>query len=388
MIHGSGSGSYNRIKKIMALKILLIYYEPRISGQTTHVLSLARFLDKHRYQLTVVLPDHLQQCQKVFLQTGATVVMLPLRKLVWPTSSVIKVMRLISQGRMDVVHIHSQEMGLTARPLSWLVGARNIIYTPQTIDIRQIRWYRLYILIERALAHITKVIISVNQVDRSRMEGWGIPSRKIRVIPNGIDAVEVHQRLDRLPFRSMFGLDEKKPLVMQVGRLSAQKNPLGFIAGADLVLRRIPETQFVLVGEGPLEQEVLDQIHAQKLEKKVRMLGWQPEAARLMAEADVVTLTSLWEGTPYSLLEAMASCKPVVTTSVNGCMEIVEDGVTGFSVPVNNPAAWAERVIALVSDPALSTTMGQRGRQRVQENYSVQKMVQQLDVLYSEMASE
>jgi glycosyltransferase involved in cell wall biosynthesis len=107
-----------------------------------------------------------------------------------------------------------------------------------------------------------------------------------------------------------------------------------------------------------------------------------------MAEADVVTLTSLWEGTPYSLLEAMASCKPVVTTSVNGCMEIVEDGVTGFSVPVNNPAAWAERVIALVSDPALSTTMGQRGRQRVKENYSVQKMVQKLDVLYSEMASE
>jgi glycosyltransferase involved in cell wall biosynthesis len=368
------------------LRILQIYYEPRISGQTTHVLSLARFLDKDRYQITVVLPTHLQHCEPAFLQTGAKVVLLPLRKLFWPLSAVIALIRLIREGKMDVVHIHSQEMGLTARPLTWLAGARNIFYTPQTIDIRQIRWYWLYTFSERILAHITKVVISVNDLDGLRMLRWGIPAKKITTIPNGIDIEAVSLKIDRHQLCSTLGIEEGKPLVMQVGRLSAQKNPLDFIEGAELVLRELPEVQFILVGEGPLEKEVMAHVRALRLESKVHLTGWQPEAARLMAEADVVTLTSLWEGTPYSLLEAMANYKPVVTTSVNGCVEIVEEGVTGFLVPPKNPVAWAERVITLLRNPALAAAFGQQGRQRMQEKFTIQKMIHQIDTLYSKMA--
>jgi glycosyltransferase involved in cell wall biosynthesis len=368
------------------LKILLIYYEPRISGQTTHVLTLARFLNRDRYQLTVVMPTQLQQCKLAFLQTGAKVVPLPLRKLFWPFSSVIAVIRLIRDGKMDVVHIHSQEMGLTARPLVWLAGARCIFYTPQTIDIRQTRWNWLYIFFERGLAHITKIVISVNDVDRLRLYRWGIPSQKIKMIPNGIDVDAVNLKIDRHQLCSTLGIEMDKPLVMQVGRLSEQKNPLDFVEGAALVLRELPEVQFVLVGEGPLEREVTAHVRSLGLESKVHLVGWLPEASHLMAGADVVTLTSLWEGTPYSLLEAMANCKPVVTTSVNGCVEIVEDGVTGFLVPPKDPVAWAERVITLLSNQALAAAFGQQGRQRVQEKFSIQKMIHQLDILYSQMA--
>ena len=367
------------------MRILLIYYEPRSSGQTTHVLSLARFLDQDRYQITVVLPTHLQHCEPAFLQTGVKVVLLPLRKLFWPFSSVIALIRLIRDGKIDVVHIHSQEMGLIARPLVWLAGARNIIYTPQTIDIRQIRWNLLYSFFERVLANITKVIVSVNEVDRLRLSQWGIPSQKITTISNGIEIDAVNFKVDPNQLCSSLGIEMGKPLVMQVGRLSEQKNPLDFVEGAALVSRVLPEVQFVLVGEGPLEREVVAHIRSLRLENRVRLAGWLPEASRLMAGADVVTLTSLWEGTPYSLLEAMANCKPVVSTSVNGCVEIVEDGVTGFLVPPKDPAAWADRVVTLLSNPTLAATMGQQGRQRVQEKYSIHKMIRKLDILYSQM---
>jgi glycosyltransferase involved in cell wall biosynthesis len=368
------------------LKILLIFYEPRISGQTTHVLSIARFLDKDRYQLTVVIPSHLQQCEPAFLQTGVKVVLLPMRKLFWPFSSISALIRLIRLGKMDVVHIHSQETGLTARPLSWIAGARNIFYTPQTIDIRQIRWNWLYILLERVLARITKVIISVNEADRDRLSRWGIPSQKLTVIRNGIDVDATNLKYDRHQICSTLGIEIDQPLVMQVGRLSEQKNPLDFVEGARLVLRELPDVQFVLVGEGPLEREVLAQIRSLRLENKIHLVGWQPEAFHLMSGADLVTLTSLWEGTPYSLLEAMASCKPVVTTSVNGCKEIVVDGVTGFLVPQRDPVAWANRVITLLTNPALAEDFGQQGRKRVQAMFSIQKMIGQLEILYSQMA--
>jgi glycosyltransferase involved in cell wall biosynthesis len=368
------------------LKLLLIYYEPRISGQTTHVLSLARFLDKNRYQVTVIVPAHLQQCKPAFIQTGANVVLLPLRKLLWPLTSVIAVFRLIRNEKIDVVHIHSQEMGLTARPLVWLAGARTIFYTPQTIDIRQTRWNWLYVFFEWLLAHLTKVVISVNEGDRDRLARWGIPTQKLTVIPNGIDVETAGRELDRHKLCVALGADESKPLVMQVGRLSPQKNPHDFVEGAALVLRELPEVQFYLIGEGPLEEEIIKHVRSLKLESKIHLAGWQPEASQFMAVADVVTLTSLWEGTPYSLLEAMADCKPVVTTSVNGCKEIVEDGVTGFLVPKNDSVAWAERVITLLRNSSLAAALGQQGRLRVQEKYSVQKMIHCLEILYSQVA--
>ena len=309
-----------------------------------------------------------------------------MRKLFWPLSSIIALVRLVRQENLDLVHIHSQEMGLTARPLVWLAGAHAIFYTPQTIDIRQTRWSGLYILLERTLARITKAVISVNELDRSRLLRWGIPARKVTTIPNGIDPDAANLKLDRHELCSAMHIDERKPLVMQVGRLSAQKNPHDFIEGAALVLRQLPEVQFALVGEGPLRQEILERVRSLGLESSVHLLGWQPEASCLMAAADVVTLTSLWEGTPYSLLEAMALCKPVVATSVNGCPEIVIDGVTGYLVPQKDPAAWAERVITLLRDPALAADFGQAGRQRLQKKFSVHQMIHQLDGLYSQMA--
>lgn len=362
--------------------IMLIYHEPQVSGQTTHVLSLARFLDLNRYRLIVVLPAHLQQCEAAFRQTGARVVLLPLHKFFWPISSIIALGRLIREERIDVVHIHSQEMGMTARPLARIAGARRIIYTPQTIDIRQVRWFRLYILIERFLAKFTDIIISVNNVDYLRLIQWGIPSCKVKMIPNGIDTNMANSNVNSDQIRRDLGVELGKPLVMQVGRLSDQKDPLSFIEGAARVLNELPEAQFLLVGEGPLKESIESKIQALGLVEKVLLAGWQPDASRLMPGADIVTLTSLWEGTPYSLLEAMASCKPVVTTSVNGCIEIVEDGVTGYIVPAKDPISWAERVTNLIMNPTLAIDMGQRGHERVVEKFSIQKMVNQLDNLY------
>ena len=367
------------------LKILLVYYEPQPSGQTAHVLSLARGLDPGRFQVTVVLPQRLTGAIPAFQQAGVRVVPLPLRKLAWPPKSILALAGLARSH--DIVHVHSQEAGLVARTVARLAGARAILYTPQTVDIRQARWQGLYRRIERTLAAFTHQILSVSESDRQRLIDWGIPARKVVTIPNGIDLTAFQGPIDVGSLRQKLGFDPDRPLILQVGRLSAQKDPLAFVEGARLVAQELPDTQFALVGEGPLRAEVAARIQALGLESHVRLLGWCEGAARFMAAADLVTLTSRWEGLPYALLEAMAWSRPVVSTAVNGCPEVVLEGQSGYLVSPGDVAAWAQAVLALLRDPAQAAAMGQRGRQRVAAHLSLEQMVGRVSALYRHVLS-
>ena len=368
------------------MRILLAYYEPKRAGQTTHVLSLVQGLDKSKYQVTVVLPSNLQPSADALGQTGAEIVPLRLRKVMWSPRAIVALARLIRRQDFDIVHIHSQEAGLLGRVVARTAGARRVIYTPQTIDIRRIRWHWLYSRIEHILAHRTDVVISVNESDRERLIRWGIPPHKVVTISNGIDLSAFVGPIDIGRLRRGLGLDEARPLVMQVGRLSAQKDPLSFVEGAAAVFRERSDVQFALIGEGPLRDAVIHHIRALGLDAHVHVLGWRDSACRLIAAADVLTLTSRWEGTPYALLEAMAWSRPVVATTVNGCQEIVVDGATGFLVPPGDTSAWATRVKKLLRDPAKAEAMGRRGRKRAEERFSLREMVARTERLYQDVA--
>lgn len=365
------------------MQVLLIYYEPVPAGQTTHVLALASGLDRSKFCPTIVLPTALQPSIAAFQRVGVRVVPLPLRKLMWPLQAVAALARLIRQEGFDIVHVHSQEAGLLARVVARMAGARRIIYTPQTIDIRQVRWHWLYVLVERALAHLTDTVISVSEFDRERLIGWGLAPYKVVTIPNGIDPNAFETPADVGRLRQELGVDEERPLVMQVGGLRAQKAPLAFVEGASRVARECPNVQFVLIGEGPLTEKVRARVLELGLERHVRLTGWREGAYRLMPAANIVTLTSQWEGMPHVLLEAMACSRPVVATAVNGCPEIVVDGVTGFLVPAGDPAAWARRVVDLLNDPVTADAMGRRGRERVEERFSLRRMIAQIERLYA-----
>jgi glycosyltransferase involved in cell wall biosynthesis len=102
----------------------------------------------------------------------------------------------------------------------------------------------------------------------------------------------------------------------------------------------------------------------------------------MMTAADVVSLTSEWEGMPHTLLEAMAKSRPIVTTDVNGCPDVVVDGKTGFLVPPGDTLVWAERIIDLLENPKLMDKMGRRGRERVIERFSQEQMITCIEELY------
>ncbi len=368
-----------------ALRILFVYYEPSPSGQTEHLLSLVQRLDRQRFEVTVALPTLLESQADNYRAAGARVVPLPIHKLLWPPKAISGLIAEVRRGEYDLVHVHSQEAGLVARFLSRLGGAGVILYTPHTINIRRKNWQPIYLFAENLLSRITDRILTVNEADRRSLIERGIPGEKVVAVHNGVDLDKFDPHIPP-PAPALALRQTGGPLVMQVGRMSEQKAPLDFIEGARIVLQTMPDARFALVGGGPLLEKVRARIRAYGLEGRISAPGAQPDAFRWIQAADLITLTSYWEGSPYSLLEAMAWRKPVVATAVNGCPELVLDGETGYLVPPGQPQAWAERVSRLLQDPQTACKMGENGRRHLEANFTLPRMVATIQEVYEQSA--
>lgn len=363
-------------------KLLIVYYEPQTSGQTTHVQSLCNGLDRKKFSITVVLPSKLNKSIAAINKTGVDIVPLPINKVLWNYRAISKLWTLIQTQKFDIVHVVGQEAGLLSRVIAYFAGANSIVYTPQCTNIRREEVFWLYRAIEKILSHITNVIISVNENDRMRIIQWGIIRSKVVTIPNGIDLKLFSKQSNPANVKQTLGLVDGCPLVMQVGRLTYQKNPLAFVEGASLVVQEHQEVQFALIGEGPLKNEVETYIGELGINEYVKCFGWKDNACSLIPAADIISLTSRWEGSPYTLLEAMAWSRPVITTEVNGCPEMVKNEITGYLVPEGDVTTWSTFVIKMLNNPGKSIEMGLCGRQLVEEVFSLQKMINDIQKLY------
>jgi glycosyltransferase involved in cell wall biosynthesis len=170
-------------------------------------------------------------------------------------------------------------------------------------------------------------------------------------------------------------------VVGTVTRLSPQKAPLDFVAAAAQVAAQRPDVHFVVVGDGPLRAEVEAQIAAAGFTDRFHLTGLRRDVPDLLHSFDVFALTSLWEGLPRVLPQAMAAGLPIVATAADGNAEAVEDGVNGLLTPPGDPQALAEGVLRLLDDPALATQMSAAGRERADE-FGARKMVDDIAALY------
>jgi glycosyltransferase involved in cell wall biosynthesis len=160
------------------------------------------------------------------------------------------------------------------------------------------------------------------------------------------------------------------------------KAPEIFLQAAVKVRAALPRAQFVIIGDGERRQELETLVSTLRLNECVRFLGWRRDMVRVYADLDVVALTSLNEGSPVVLIEALASGRPVVSTAVGGVPEVVIHGETGLTVPVSDVAALAEATLTLLRDPILAKRLGAVGRQHVYPRYDSSRLVDDVKSLY------
>lgn len=240
----------------------------------------------------------------------------------------------------------------------------------------------LYVRTERFLASMSDRLVTVGtQVRDDLLEaGIGRPEQ-YAVIPPGIRPISIP---DRALARLVLGLPVDAPVVAYVGRLTQVKRPDRFIATANEVLRRVPDCQFVICGDGELREQVERRI--EPIRSAFHLLGWRKDVETIYAAADVVLLTSDNEGTPLTLVEAGMAGTPVVSTRVGSVGEVVQDGHTGLLATIN-VGDLAEHTVRLLSDPALARRMGEAARRWTTPTFGVDRLVADTEALYRSLAA-
>jgi len=240
---------------------------------------------------------------------------------------------------------------------------------------------------ERFLARLSDRIVTVSEGQRRELAGYGIaPLQKITVVPLGFEledllACESH----RGELRRELGLADGNELVGIVARLVPIKNHRLFLQAAEVVAEAVPQARFLVVGDGELREELEAYVHGLGLDGKTFFTGWRRDLPRIYADLDVVALTSINEGTPVSLIEAMAAGVPVAATAVGGVPDMVIDRETGYLVEAGDVKGMAEAIIELLRNPKKARVMGMAGRQTVYPRFAAQTLIANIEGLYAEL---
>ncbi len=237
---------------------------------------------------------------------------------------------------------------------------------------------------ERAVCRRVDRVIACSRADAEQLLAGGYAGQgSLRLIRYGVPEPQA-SLADIDAARAEAHLESGQPAVGTVARLHPQKGVDVFLRAAALVRDQVPGVAFVVVGGGELEEE-LHRLAAQVgLNGELRWMGGRPSGA-FLASFSVNVLSSRWEGLPFTLLEAMASARPIVTTDVPGCLEAVGPAEAEI-VPRDDPPALAAGILRLLRDPAMARAHGLAARKRFDAEFTLKQMVQRVEDLYAEVA--
>jgi glycosyltransferase involved in cell wall biosynthesis len=384
------------VKSDSKVKILRIIARLNIGGPAIHVVELATGLDTRRFQSLLVSgsenPDEGSMLDyAVSRNVYPTVVpemiaefSLKPRDLI----ALLKLYRLIRQERPHIVETHTAKAGFLGRLAARLAGVPVIIHTYHGhllhgyySHVKNLALRRM----ERYLAYLTKCLIAVDHQVKRDLVAYNIaPAEKIVVIPYGL-RLEPFLACDgyRQEFRHELCVTERTKLVGIVGRIFPIKNHRLFLDAAALVAKQEPTVRFVIVGDGALRPEMEEHARRLGIADRVIFTGWRRDLPCIYTDLDVLAVTSINEGTPFSAIEAMAAGCPVVATRVGGLPDLIDDGETGYLVPPGDASAVARGILEVLRDPQKARRMGQEARTRVKDRFTVSRLIDDMERLYA-----
>ncbi|MCM8780892.1 MAG: glycosyltransferase family 4 protein [Candidatus Omnitrophica bacterium] len=305
----------------------------------------------------------------------------------------LRLLFLFRRQRFDIVHTHTAKAGVLGRLAAYLAGVPVIIHMPPGHN-----FYGYFsgvfiwgiVMIERLLSRITDKIITLTELEKMDFIRFKVASKdKIAVIYQGLElekyADSSVDSVDKDTLKKEFNIAKDEKVVGFVGRLEPIKGIGYLIEAAHFVLEKLPQTKFIITGEGSLHRDLERKIIQGNLRDKILLTGWREDIREILSILDVLVLPSLNEAVGMILIEAQAQGLAPVATRVGGIPEVVQDGKTGILVRPKDAQALAEAIEMLLEDKERRIQMGRQARQWIKERFNVENMVRSISDLYQNL---
>ena len=372
------------------IRVLHLTKSAGLYGAEKVILNLLEHLnpDKFDIYLAAFVEDrrpHRELLKESEKRGGKTIAIRCRKRL--DVQALKELLSILKKNDIDILHCHemkSRAYGLIAAKVIELpIVATNHNW------IRENRTVATYELLDAFSLRFFDRIIAVSEEVKQLMLKFKIPQRLISVVRNGINLKEsCEKRDDNTSLRHALGIAENVRVVGMVGRLSIEKGIKYFLEAAQKTLVKMPNICFLIVGDGPMEKELKQHTKMMGIEGRVVFTGFYKDIAALYSLLDVYVLTSLREGTPMALLEAMAARVPVVATGVGGVAQVVRHNENGILVKSHDPEEISESVLHLLRNPLESARLAANAKKALREEYSAERMAGQYENIYIDIVNE
>lgn len=366
--------------------------------------NYVRYLRNQGYDVSIISHPGNWLTHDTTIMDGFFVKIMPFEPRISPLADLKTLVRLIlyfRQQRFEIVHTHMAKPSLLGGLAARIAGVPVVVHTLHGLYLHESLppfQYRFMVLIAKFIAMSSHVILSQNKQDIETCLREGIcPTDKIEYLGNGIDLGRFNpdavrpEKVNEL--RASLGIMPQQPAIGIVARMVREKGIYEFLEAARILKSRGVGAKYLIVGtheEGKstsISPEEL--VREYGLEDDTLILGFRDDVPELISLMNVVVLPSYgFEGMPRILMESAALAKPVVGTYARGVVDIVEDGVTGLLVPVQDAEALAQSIHTLLLDPELAAELGRNGRQRALKHFDERAFFRKTDLVYRQQIED
>jgi len=352
------------------LKTVILLQDLEFGGTQRYAVHLLKHLNREKFDPEMWVLRGGMDMAPLALETDCRVRWMSLsERFVWPWALARLLHRLLSEPP-DILYALTGVPNIWGRPFARLAGVPVIISGWRSLVEKQA---------ESLLWPLsTRIVCNANALKDFVVHQHSVDSDRVAVIPNGVDADF---------FRPDGRCKAADPLALFIGRFVKEKDPLTLVKAFQLVLERVPSARLIMVGDGHLRKQVRAYLERNCIER-IEILPSRSDTRDLLRSAWVFTMSSIQEGMPNVILEAMAVGVPVVGTRAGGIPEIVTHGETGLLVNPSDPEELAEALVQVLENADLRNRLGEGSREKIVRSYSLEVMIRDTEKILIEAAQE
>ena len=363
------------------MRILQISSAKNFGGGEKHLVDLVSGLRQRGHEIFLAVPDASPVLEKLEDFPAENILRVRIKNST-DVLAAVKIAKFIKENKIEIAHAHAAKDYLPASVAVRIAKQSKLILTRHVLfSMKRTQKF--------ALSNVSKVIAVSSGVEANLNRTF--PAEKIVKIPNGIE-IEKWSKADKeklfREFRFLHNISFDALLVGTIGELKRLKGQQDFVFAANEVVKKFPETHFVVVGtdnsfKKDFRRELKRLVKVFGLEDNFLFLDWVEDTAPLLAAMDIFVSASHSESFGLAILEAMASGKAIVATETEGAKELLEDGKSGKLVSVKEPLKLAEKIEEFLSDEKMREEFGANlPNKRRRENFSLEKMIEQTESVY------